>query len=124
MNHILLFLLRMSHITVLSHDILLRFGMSHITVLLGTGHLDYNYLSLPLDWEALEVSQHTELVFCLDVELPVVTPRSRPAAALSPEPLGVRGVGGVGAAPADLLGLGRRTYPNFGASFPLNRVTL
>ena len=66
-------------------------------------------MSLPR--EVLAVSQYIELVLSLDVELPVVTPGSRPAAALSPEPLrGVRGVGGVGAvvlqlAPAELLGL-------------------
>ena len=67
-------------------------------------------VSLPVSWEALSVSQHTELIVSVDVELPVVTPGSRPTAALSPEPLGgVGGVGGVGVvallAPAELLGL-------------------
>ena len=72
----------------------------HITVL--------HCLSLPERWEALAVSQHTVLIVSLDVELPVVTSGSRPAAPLSPESLG--GGGGVGAvalllAPPKLLGL-------------------
>ena len=67
-------------------------------------------VSLPVSWEALSVSQHTELIVSPDVELHVVTSGSRPTAALSPEPLGgVGGVGGVGVvallAPAELLGL-------------------
>ena len=88
----------------MSHDFLLPLGMSHfyITVV--------NCVSLPVSWEALSVSQHTELIVSPDVELPVVTSGSRPTAALSPEPLGgVGGVGGVGVvallAPTELLGL-------------------
>ena len=63
-------------------------------------------VSLPVSWEAVSVSQHTELIVSPDVELPVVTSGSRPTAALSPEPLGGVG-GGVVAllAPAELLRL-------------------
>ena len=75
-----------------------------------------HYLSLPGSWEALAVSQHAELVFSVDAELPVITPGGRPAAALSPEPLG--GVGRLGAvallAPTELLGLNGVAEPGPG----------